>query len=177
MQQRSWRKWELMGLFFTIGAGNLLHFVYEWSGEHPVVAIFSGINESVWEHMKLLAVPWLVWTAVELPALRSGISLFARAAGLLAGLAAIPALYYTYTGALDINSSLVNIVIFQLAVLAGFGASHLLYGRRQFGAAGWQILGVAVLLAAAILFGWWTFVPPQLPLFIDPVTGTAGVKT
>ena len=177
MRQRSWQKWELGGLFFAIGTGNLLHFVYEWCGEHPAAALISGINESTWEHMKLLAVPWLVWTAVELLVLWGDGSLFARAAGLLTGLVLIPALYYTYTGALGISSSLVNIMIFQLAVLAGFGVSWRLHGQRRFGAVGWQALGAAFLLAAAALFAWWTFAPPQLPLFVDPVTGTSGVKT
>lgn len=57
MKERHWLRWEVAGLFVVIAAGNLLHFVYEWSGESPVAAVFSGVNESTWEHMKLLAVP------------------------------------------------------------------------------------------------------------------------
>ena len=177
MRQRNWHRWEIAGLFFVIGWGNLLHFVYEWSGEHPVAALFSGVNESAWEHMKLLAVPWLAWTAAELLALRGRGSLFARAAGLLTGLVLIPALDYTYTGALGISVSLVNIVIFQLAALSAVGASFYLHRKRQLHGVLWQVLGAIVLLASAALFAWWTFDPPQLPLFIDPVTGIAGVKT
>ena len=32
MSDRRWRKWELTGLFVTLIFGNLLHFVYNWSG-------------------------------------------------------------------------------------------------------------------------------------------------
>ena len=174
--RRNWQKWELTGLFFTIGVGNLLHFVYQWSGEQPLVAAVSGTNESTWEHMKLLAVPWLVWTAVELFALRGERVLALRAAGLVTGLLLIPTLYYTYTGALGVSSSLVNIAIFQLAVLSGFGVTRYLWERRWLSTAAWQIPGAAVLLAAAVLFVRWTFAPPPLPLFIDPVTGAAGIK-
>jgi hypothetical protein len=173
MRGRNWRRWELIGLFITIGAGNLLHFVYEWSGETPVAAVFSGINESTWEHMKLLAVPWLLWTAVELAVL-GGSVLAPRAAGLLTGLVLIPALYYTYTGALGVNSSLVDILIFQATVLAGAAVSWQMQKKHRLSGVVWQILGGLVLAAAAGLFVWWTFDPPQLPLFIDPTTGLAG---
>ena len=93
MRDRGWQKWEIIGLFVVIGLGNLLHFVYEWSGESPIAAAFSGVNESTWEHMKLLAVPWLIWTAAEGFALRGRGVLAARTAGLLTGILLIPAAY------------------------------------------------------------------------------------
>ena len=174
MGQRNWQRWEVAGLFFTIAVGNLLHFVYEWSGEHVIAALFSGVNESTWEHMKLLAVPWIAWTAVELAVGCGGALLGPRTVGLLVGLVAIPALYYTYTGALGVNSSLVNIIIFQLAVLLAFGVSFSLRRRRRLSGRLWQVLGGAVLVSVTALLIWWTFAPPLLPLFVDPVTGLAG---
>ena len=63
--------------------------------------------------MKLLAVPWLVWTVVTIAANRCAASVLPRAIGLLAGLAAIPALFYTYTGILGKSIDVVNILIFQ----------------------------------------------------------------
>lgn len=175
MRERSWRKWEICGLFFVIGAGNLLHFVYEWSGENPVVAALSGVNESTWEHMKLLAMPWIAWTVVQLLAQRDSVGvLSARAAGLLVGLAAIPALFYTYTGILGRSISLVNIIIFQIAVLLAFAVSFLLQKGYRLTGLGWQLLGGVVLVTAVVLFVWWTYQPPQLPLFVDPVTGVSG---
>ena len=35
-------------------------------------ALFSAVNESTWEHMKLLAVPWILFSLVEYIVLRSG---------------------------------------------------------------------------------------------------------
>lgn len=177
MRERQWQRWELAGLFVVLAAGNLLHFVYEWSGESTVAALFSGVNESTWEHMKLLAVPWILWTAVQALALRgSGVPvLAARTAGLLVGLLAIPALFYTYTGIWGRSISLVNIIIFQLAVLLAFGVSWWIQSRRVLASPLWQILSAAVLLALAALFVWWTFQPPQLPVFVDPATSVAGL--
>ena len=177
MKQRSWQRWELAGLFFAIAAGNLLHFVYEWSGEHPAAALISGTNESTWEHMKLLAVPWIFWTAIQALALRgSGLPVLAgRAAGLLAGVSAIPILFYTYVGIWGKSVSLINIIIFQLAVLLAYGVSTAILRHRILSETVWQVLGAAVLALVAGLFAWWTFAPPQLPVFVDPVSGTAGL--
>ena len=107
MTDRRWRKWELAGLFLTLIFGNLLHFVYDWSGQNSVVAAFAAVNESTWEHMKLLAMPWVIWSLVEAVALRSSRQsvLMARALGLLAGLVTVPTVYYTYTGALGVSSA------------------------------------------------------------------------
>ena len=174
MRGRNWQKWELIGLLVTIAAGNLLHFVYDWTGGSVVAAVFSAVNESVWEHMKLLAVPWILWTVVQAVAVGRGPVFSARTAGLLAGLAAIPVLYYTYTGALGRNVSLVNILIFQLAVLLAYGVSFSLQKRRRLDGLAWQAGAVLVLLVLAALFVWWTFAPPSLPLFVDPSTGLAG---
>ena len=45
--------WQVGGLTFTAVFGTLLHFAYEWTG-FKFFAPVSGINESTWEHMKLL---------------------------------------------------------------------------------------------------------------------------
>ena len=105
MTDRKWKTWEVIGLLVTLALGNLLHFVYEWSGDSPLTAPIAAVNESTWEHMKLLAVPWVLFSLVERAARgRSGGTVpMARALGLLAGLAAIPLLYYTCRGHPDLS--------------------------------------------------------------------------
>ncbi len=50
-------------LFFIISCiiciliGSALHFAYEWSGNNFIVGLFTPVNESVWEHLKLILVP------------------------------------------------------------------------------------------------------------------------
>ena len=168
--------WELAGVVFTVMAGALLHFVYEWSGGSPLAAAFSAVNESTWEHMKLLFVPLLL-TALAAAALggRCRGTWTARLAGALAGLLLIPLLYYGYTGALGLHVVWVDMAIFYAAA----GAAFLLEGhiaRHLPGRGGLRQAVAAVLFAAlAVLFVWWTYAPPHLPLFMDPVTGQYGI--
>lgn len=54
-------KWILIGipLLFVIGA--LLHFAYDVLGESPIVGLFAPVNESIWEHAKMVVWPIILW--------------------------------------------------------------------------------------------------------------------
>lgn len=161
------KRWEIAGVLFTVAVGTLLHFTYAWSGGNRIVAVFSAVNESIWEHGKLLAVPWILWSVVEALALRgSGLPvLSARAAGLLVGMAAIPTLYYTYTGIVGQHFLAADLAVFLLAILLAMAVSLCLLHCRALSQPLWQIVGGLVLAGVMILLAYWTMVPPQLPLF------------
>ena len=57
--------WQFFGFGFTSLFGTLLHFLYEWTGKNNFTALFSGVNESTWEHMKLLFFPLLIFSIIE----------------------------------------------------------------------------------------------------------------
>lgn len=167
--------WSLAGFLAVSVLGTLAHFCYEWSGEKLLVGAFCAVNESTWEHMKLLAVPWILWTAVTILIERRADCAAPRAAGLLTGLILIPALFYTYTGICGKSVDVVNVLIFQAAVLAAWLVSRGLQRRGSLSAPLWQVLGILVQLGAAAVFAVWTVNPPELPLFVDPTNGTRGV--
>ncbi|MBR5572662.1 MAG: hypothetical protein IKV99_08530 [Oscillospiraceae bacterium] len=177
MIDRAWRKWEVAGLFFVLLWGNLFHFVFDWSGENELVGAIAAVNESVWEHLKLLIVPWVLWSAVEALAMRRiRIRVLApRAAALLAGVLCIPAAYYTYVGSSGANVAILNIIIFQLAVLLAFFISWRLLDNGRLQGAIWSVLGGAVLLTLLGLAVYWTYSPPEIPLFTDSQTGQTGI--
>ena len=55
-------------MLLTLLLGNLLHFVYDWTGQARWAAYLAATNESTWEHMKLLTTPWVLWSIAELVA-------------------------------------------------------------------------------------------------------------
>ena len=175
MKNTRWQAWETIGLLWTLAAGNLLHFVYQWTGENTVAGLFAAVNESTWEHMKLLAVPWVLFSLVEYIALRTDGVAAPRAAGLLAGLAAIPTLFYTYQGILGRGIMWVDVLIFQLAVLLAFWVSRVLQKGRRLAGGAWTVAGLLALLGIWAAFLLFTFRPPELAIFIDPVTGIRGI--
>ena len=51
------KKWQIFASIFCLILGTILHFTYEWFNYNVIVGLFSTINESVWEHLKLLFYP------------------------------------------------------------------------------------------------------------------------
>ena len=172
------RNWELAGFFWTVLAGTALHFLYDWTGGAAWAAVASAVNESVWEHMKLLFVPAFVFTLVQQAALgRQYPNLpAARAVSLLAALAFLPAAYYAYTGALGVHALWADILLFVLAAALLFWLDCHLLRRGAFDAGWQQALGLLVLWALLFAFVWCTFRPPRLPLWQDPSTGSHGLS-
>lgn len=174
---RQLKRWELAGAIFTAIAGPLLHFAFEWSGNNALVGAFAAVNESTWEHMKLLFIPVFLFTILQFFAMRCRYPNFAavRGVSLLAGTGLIPVLFYTYTGILGYNVTWVDIVIFFLADFFLFWLDCTLLRRGALSSSGWQIAGVILLLGMLFLFLWYTFYPVHLNLWKDPVTGGCGI--
>ena len=82
--------WQLFGFAVTTLGGTLLHFVYEWTNS-LWVSPFSGVNESTWEHMKLLFWPMLIFAIFESFFFKDYESFWCiKLKGILLGLGSIP---------------------------------------------------------------------------------------
>ena len=175
MQKRLLR-WELIGFAFTGAVGTLLHFVYEWTGGNPLIAAFCAVNESTWEHMKLLFVPFFLFTMVEFIVFAEPLRSFfaAKAASILLGLLAIPVLFYSLGGMFGKTPDWVNIAIFFLADALLYLMSFRLLTRGALRGGARQLAGFLLLWALAFAFVF-TYRPIRLPLWQDPTNGLYGL--
>lgn len=167
--------WQTAGFVFTSVLGTLLHFLYDWSGQSVAAALFSPVNESIWEHMKLIYYPMLLFALLEYFAWGKGEPRFwcIKLKGLGLALLLIPVLYYSYTGILGLSVDQVNIAIFFLAAGAGFWLeTRLLAGAWPCRLPTWAALSLLGLMGLSFVI--LTFAPPHIPLFRDPITGTYG---
>ena len=169
--------WELAGFLSVSALGALLHFVYDWSGRWNVAAAFSAVNESTWEHMKLLFFPMFLFSVVQLCCLGRTYPNFLAARGVstLTGVLLIPVLFYTYTGVVGAHVMWADIAVFFLAVFGAFALDFRLLRRGRFTSLWQQLLGLAVLWGLAFLFVFCTFRQPELGLWQDPVTLGYGI--
>ena len=62
---RSISYWQVAGFLFASILGTFLHFLFDLSGQSVIAAIFSAVNESIWEHMKLIYCPMLLFALIE----------------------------------------------------------------------------------------------------------------
>ena len=173
--KRSVGIWQLLGFAVTSLGGTLLHFLYDWLGKSAWIAPFSGVNESTWEHMKLLFWPMLLFAVVQRLAGDWRADFWCiKARGILLGISLIPILFYTYNGALGHSPDWINIAIFFVAAALAYGYETVLFRAERLtcGRPAWAFAGLGLL---ALLFGVFTFFTPQIPLFQDPLTGTYGI--
>lgn len=161
------------GFLFTAAAGSLLHFLYEYSGQNTLAAFLSPVNESTWEHLKLVFFPYLTVLFVERLFLKDRYPRYftAHLAGLLAGLGAIPVLFYTYTGILGTNYLAADIAVFLAAAALAWYLSYRLLCASSFQRKGTETGQWSAVIAMAVLllfFAYATFFPPDIPLFLPP---------
>lgn len=169
---------ELVGVCFVSVAGTLLHFLYQWSGRKykRIVGLMSAVNESTWEHLKMLFFPMLLYAGVQYALWGRLLSsfLFAKSMGLLAGVFTIIVVFYTYTGILGANFLPLDIATFFVGVILGFGVSMRMMVGGMFQERGYRIAGILLLMAECIAFLLCTRFPPHIGLFQDPVTNGYG---
>ena len=174
MKREDWL-WQLFGFGVTSLGGTLLHFLYEWLGKSPLIAPFSGINESTWEHIKLLFWPMLLFATVQFFFFRdrpefSGIKL----RGILLGLSLIPLIFYTYNGIIGKSPDWFNITIFFISAAAAYLYEYRLFNKNDPPKTSPRIAILSLTLIAALFFIF-TFKTPTLNIFRDPLTGTYGI--
>ncbi|MBQ8732143.1 MAG: hypothetical protein IJY82_04875 [Oscillospiraceae bacterium] len=167
--------WQFAGFSLTSFGGTILHFLYDWTGGSMLIAPFSGVNESTWEHMKLLFFPLFLFAVVQSRYFRDIPSFWwGKLAGTLTGLTLIPVLFYTYNGALGPSPDWVNIGIFYVAAAGCFLLEGWLMKKELFWGKGAGI-ALCILCIIGIFFGVFTFFPLRIPLFCDPITGQYGI--
>ena len=170
-------RWEIAGTLFVCLVGTLLQFLHRWSGENAVVAAFSSVNESTWEHMKIFFVPYFIFTVVQFVVFAEPFRNFFACKGLsaAAGLLLIPVLFYTIGGAFGETPDWVNVAIFYVAAVLTYLLSFRLLTRGAL-RGGWaQIVGFALLWLLLFAFVYFTYRTPQFPIFRDPVTQCYGL--
>ena len=174
MKQRS-ILWQGAGFALATLGGTLLHFLYEWTGESIWVSPFSGVNESTWEHMKLLFWPLFLFALVQQLFFRDQENYWCvKLAEILLGLVLIPVLFYTYNGVFGKSPDGINIAIFYISAGLVFLFEWWAFkvGRLP---CRYPWLAFAAICLICVLFVVFTYAPPQIPLFRDPVSGTYGI--
>lgn len=167
--------WQMGGFIFTSVLGTFLHFLFDLTGGSVAAALISAVNESIWEHMKLLFYPMLVFAIIEYRVWGKDTPNFwcIKCKGTLLGLTLIPVLFYTYSGILGVTADWFNITIFFLAAAAAYYRETRAFLQNKPCRLGNRV-SLFIFLLIAGLFTVFTFLPPQIPFFRDPLTGTYG---
>lgn len=159
--------------FVIIGIlGSVWHFFYDWTGENYFVGLFAPVNESTWEHLKLLFWPVLLYFGIEhffFSDKRHSNFLPALALGIFSGMLAIVSSFYTYSGILGYTVDFINILTYFIGLAVLLTVKTLVTKNRIFTSKTAKIISAVLLLTFAVFSFIWSHNPPSLGIFTPPV--------
>ena len=163
-------KYSITGTVVISILGTLDHFIYDWTRQNKFIGLFTAVNESTWEHMKLLFFPMLlyyifIWLKLRK---RAPEALPALLIAILIGTCIIPVLFYTYTGIMGFMVTAANLAIYYVSVITAFIIFDLIATRCRLEEV--NIILYFIITLFICMFFLFTYDPPELGIFIDPTT-------
>lgn len=167
---------EIIETIFIIIVGCLSHFLYDITNHNKIIGYLAAVNESTWEHLKLVIFPTFLWLIVEYHFyFNNPMLFFARFISLLVMLIIIPLIFYTYIHFtkksilfVDISSFVIAIIIGQLVFinLIKINLSSIFLTH----------IGIIGLLFIFFVYIMNTYTPKKIFLNKDPITKKYGIK-
>lgn len=167
MNNKNIRNYQIFSMIFTFILGTFLHFTYNLSNQNQIVALFSAINESVWEHLKLLYFPMLITLIIGYLIYGKTFPNFvcAKTIGMLIAMVFTVIFHYTYTGIIGKHIAVIDIGSFFVATIIGEYVSYKLISS-MFKCK--DKVWIFILIIFFICFTIFTYFPLNLAIFKPP---------
>ena len=177
VKQEKVLKAQLIVILFSLILGTLLDFTYEWSGESLFVGSFSAVNESVWEHLKLVFFPMVIATIIEYFFIKKDVNNYieAKTIGIFVAISFIVDGFFTYSGIIGTSIIFIDILLFVISIILGEYVAYKLMKRDDESTVLTESLSVIILLFLFMCFVIFTYLPPEVNLFRDVTTGVYGI--
>ena len=153
--------WFLVALVASL-AGTALHFLYDVLPS-PLTALIAPVNESVWEHLKLLFWPTVVGAAVLAGRRRNKQRHWSSFFVALLGAPTFLLLCFYVLKAFGIESVALDIILYYISMAFGFTLAFFLYKKSRAEHYGGFALMLVILYGACLIL--FTFAAPDLPIF------------
>lgn len=166
VKEKTIKRWEIIGFFWIVILGSLLHFTFEFSKGSKFVALFSGVNESVWEHLKLGYFSLSFFMIMEYFFIRTKTRNFfiAKFFGIVSMSLFIIIIFYSYEALTGSHNLIIDIGSFIIGALLCQIISYNIIKRNSFSS---DSFGLVMFILIGISFMLFTFYPIKVPLFMD----------
>lgn len=156
--------------------GTLAHFLYDLSNHNKVIGLFSAVNESTWEHIKIAITPTLLWGLYDGYVFGDNSNYFpAKIISLLTMTMVIPLIFYFQKIFLKKDNVIVNVLSFYVAIFLGQFMFYQVINSEPFDYTYIYISCVALF----IFFGCYlllTLLPLEFFIFKDPISKKYGYE-
>jgi hypothetical protein len=157
--------------------GSVLHFTFDWSRHSRIAAIFSAVNESYWEHIKIA-----IWPVALLQVVLFAAGGYQHAAFIPAATVALYSLPISMLGIVFLYKSITKRNVLWLDIAVFFViiaiAQTLFVLMLQELSPSWATVALAGIFLAGLVIAFFRFTlrPPNEPdVFIDPLNQKYGL--
>ena len=158
---------ETIGFIFILVLGTLFHFMFDWIEHKPIGSYLFAINESTWEHMKLVVFPSILWLLICLLTTSNLNYLTASLISLIIMLLFIPLFFHGYRLFLK-DIVFLDILDFIIAILLGQIGAH---NTLKLDIPNYiNIISLILIVLISISFIYHTIKPGKNQIFKDPIT-------
>ncbi len=163
---RSLRKSEIIGCLFVWIVGTLFHFVYDWTNQNQFIGLFTPINESVWEHLKLLFFPYVFYMISQYFHIGKQYSSYftAKLLGILCGMIFVVVVFYLSLAIVGKPITWIDVTLFFVGGLISYIVSYQYMIRKETSDVV-EVLSFITILIIMLLFWGFTFNPPDFSIF------------
>lgn len=175
----TYKKIIIIACIISILLGIFLHFAYEISSNNAIVGIFTPVNESVWEHLKLHFIPFALFGIFFYFYAKKKFSniFLITFLGTILGMFTIVVLHYLGTLLFKDTNVIYGIISYIISMMISFYVFYLGIYNNQFlqETNDSTVLGICALTLLFALFSLNTFFPIKLNITKDPITKTYGI--
>lgn len=157
--------------------GVLSHFLFALLNNSIIISWLVPINESIFEHLKLLFYPFLLVSLVELHIKKKSIKNYFpyRLFSITLAIIILPILYYGIKACVG-NVGFINILLYFLCMGLAYYLSYKAEKKQLVPTISMRFIAIAMTILLIFLFTIMTYFPPELELFRDPINNTYGLK-
>jgi hypothetical protein len=166
----------IIGIFIALGLSFLFHELYGLSNENFFVGLLFPVNESKWEHWKIVFWPILVVGIIEYFILKDEANniLFAKAIAILVAQIVTFGLIELYEAIFGSWGMWLHIISLILGITAGQLTSiYIMINIKP--STKLYLIGLAIILIEIAIFITFTLNPPRTEYFKDSIDGTYGI--
>ena len=162
------KKIKIIGIFISFALATILHFIY---GLFPnnIISVIAPVNESIWEHMKLIVSSSLLFSIIEFFIYKKkdiayNNFLLSYAISCILGVIIYLLIYiplhdiFGYTAYIAIGLLLLILIFIQVISYRIMNYKGIAYAKE---------IAFLLIIVIYFLFGYFTYQPPKINLFYD----------
>lgn len=171
------KKIKTIGVYVIFVLSFISHFMYDIL-PNPLFSILFPINESIWEHMKLLVTPVIIYSLIEYFIYkRKGIQynnfILSYAISFIISIIVYLIIYLPVHYIFGHNLLFAMFLLFIIFILIQFISYKIMcYKQIKYN----NLLGFGIIILIYIIFGYLTYYPIKNDLFYDTTSNSYGIK-